>query len=125
MCTLILFFRVFADYPIVIAANRDESLARPSAAPTQLWPSPWVYGGQDLLAGGTWLGVNEWGVAVGVLNRQALHPPDPRCHSRGQLCLDALKHSSAQAAVQAIITQKQHVPTILLISSLPIRFPPM
>jgi hypothetical protein len=108
MCTLVLFFRVFPDYPIVVAANRDESLSRPSSPPTQLWSLPWVYGGQDLLAGGTWLGVNEWGVAVGVLNRQAFTAADLRCRSRGHLCLDALKQKSAEAAVQSITTQTDY-----------------
>lgn len=108
MCTLVLFFRVFPDYPIVVAANRDESLSRPSSHPTQLLSLPWVYGGQDLLAGGTWLGVNEWGVGVGVLNRQASTPADPHCRSRGHLCLDALKQKSAEAAVHSITTQTAH-----------------
>ncbi len=102
MCTLVLYFRVFPDYPIVIAANRDEALARPSAKPNQLWQSPWIYGGQDLLAGGTWFGVNEHGVAVGILNRQAVTPPDPSYRSRGQLCLDALKQTSAEAALHSL-----------------------
>lgn len=102
MCTLVLFFRVFPDYPIVIAANRDESLTRPSLTPVRLGETPWVYGGQDQLAGGTWLGVNEHNVAVGVLNRHSQTPADSRCRSRGQLCLDALKQHSATAALQAL-----------------------
>lgn len=108
MCTLALYFRVFPHYPIVIAANRDESLARPSSQPSQLWGYPWVYGGQDLLAGGTWFGVNEHGVAVGILNRQSSTPPDPSYRSRGQLCLDALKHASAEAALQSITGQSAY-----------------
>jgi uncharacterized protein with NRDE domain len=108
MCTLALYFRVFPDYPLVVAANRDEALARPSAAPMQLWSSPWIYGGQDLLAGGTWLGVNEHGVTVGVLNRQSLAPADPHYRSRGHLCLDALKYDSANTALHAILEQEDH-----------------
>lgn len=105
MCTLALYFHVFPEYPIVVAANRDESLARPSSAPVQLWPAPWVYGGQDLFAGGTWFGINESSVVVGILNRQASSPPDPCCRSRGLLCLDALKHCSATAAMQFVMAQ--------------------
>ena len=108
MCTLILYFRVFAEYPIVIAANRDEALTRPSSTPVQLWSSPWIYGGQDLQAGGTWLGVNAYGVAVGVLNRQSLTPADSQFRSRGQLCLTALKYTSATNALEAIIGQSDH-----------------
>jgi hypothetical protein len=108
MCTLVLFFRAFSDYPLVLAANRDEVLVRPSAGPTKLWASPWIYGGQDLLAGGTWLGVNQHGVTVGVLNRQSLAAADPHRRSRGQLCLDALKCGSATEAVQTIMAQTPH-----------------
>jgi uncharacterized protein with NRDE domain len=106
MCTLVLYFRVFPGYPLVVAANRDEALTRPSAPPMQLWSAPWVYGGQDLLAGGTWLGVNEHGLTVGILNRQSPLPADPHCRSRGHLCLDALKYDSASAALHAILEQK-------------------
>lgn len=105
MCTLALYFRVFPNYPLVVAANRDEALSRPSVGPMQLGSSPWIYGGQDLLAGGTWLGVNEYGVTVGILNRQSLTPADPQCRSRGHLCLDALRYESATTALQAILNQ--------------------
>lgn len=118
MCTLALYFRVFAPYPLVVAANRDESLTRPSITPTQLWPSPWIYGGQDLRAGGTWLGINEHGVLAGILNRHTPHPPDPYRRSRGLLCLDALKHSSAHAALAFVKTQRaeQYNPFNLLVA---------
>ena len=118
MCTLALYFQVFPEYPIVVAANRDESLTRPSSAPVQLWPTPWVYGGQDLLAGGTWFGINQCGVVVGILNRQASSPPDPHCRSRGLLCLDALKHDSATAAMQCMMAQSalQYNPFTLVIA---------
>lgn len=118
MCTLALYFHVFPQYPIVVAANRDEFLARPSSPPTQLWSAPWVYGGRDLLAGGTWLGINENGVVAGVLNRQASSPPDPQRRSRGLLCLDALQCPSAIAALQLVVTQPamQYNPLNLLIA---------
>ena len=105
MCTLVLYFQVFPDWPIVVGANRDESLARPSSAPDCLWSTPWIVGGQDLLAGGTWFGINEHGVVVGILNRHSPVPPNPRCRSRGLLCLDALKHASAAAARHFVLTQ--------------------
>jgi hypothetical protein len=118
MCTLALYFHVFPDYPLVVAANRDEVLARPSSGPGQLWSAPWIYGGQDLLVGGTWFGVNENGVVVGVLNRHASSPADPRCRSRGLLCLDALKHLSAATALQWVMAQsaQQYNPFNLVIA---------
>jgi uncharacterized protein with NRDE domain len=47
------------DYPLVIAANRDEFFGRPSA-PAGFWPdAPEVLAGRDLEAGGSWLGVTR------------------------------------------------------------------
>ena len=118
MCTLALYFQVFPHYPLVVAANRDESLARPSAAPVHLWPAPWVYGGQDLLAGGTWLGINERSLVAGILNRHTPSPPDPHRRSRGLLCLDALTYPSATAALQFVTAQpaRQYNPFNLLVA---------
>jgi len=118
MCTLALYFHVFPQHPLVVAANRDESLARPSSAPVQLWPAPWIYGGQDLRAGGTWLGINENGVVAGILNRHTPTPPDPYRRSRGLLCLDALKYPSATAAIQFVRAQPatQYNPFNLLVA---------
>ncbi|MGE0823651.1 MAG: NRDE family protein [Candidatus Binatia bacterium] len=105
MCTFALYFQVFPGYSLVAAANRDESLTRPSAPPQQLWASPRIYGGQDLLAGGTWLGINEHGMLVAVLNRHTGRPADPHRHSRGQLCFDVLKCNSPSAALRLVTSQ--------------------
>src|SRR5262249_27831131 len=99
------YFHVFPHYPIVAGANRDESLTRPSVAPLQLWPSPWIYGGQDLLAGGTWLGISANGMLVAVLNRHTTAPPNPHRRSRGLLCFDALKYDSVLKAVNFVTSQ--------------------
>ncbi|MBM4255976.1 MAG: NRDE family protein [Deltaproteobacteria bacterium] len=105
MCTLAFYFQSFPHYPIVAAANRDESLSRPSATPRQLSSSPWIYGGQDLLAGGTWLAVNEHGMIAAILNRHTGRTADPHCRSRGLLCLEALKYSSVRQAVDYVNAQ--------------------
>src|ERR1051326_337155 len=68
MCTLALYFRQFENYPLVIAANRDEHFSRATAGP-QIWPTnPRIAAGKDLVAGGTWLGVNARGTAAGIVN---------------------------------------------------------
>ncbi|MGE0822851.1 MAG: NRDE family protein [Candidatus Binatia bacterium] len=105
MCTLAFYFQAFSHYPIVVAANRDEFLTRPSAAPRQLSAAPWIYGGQDLLAGGTWLGINEHGILAAVLNRRTGLPADPRRRSRGILCLEALQYASVEHAVDFVHAQ--------------------
>jgi uncharacterized protein with NRDE domain len=100
------------DFPVLVAANRDEHYDRPSAAPHQWSTEPRIVAGEDLLAGGTWLGINEHGLLVGILNRRANAEPDPllksRTRSRGLLCLDLLSFNSAAAACAFI---KRHEET--------------
>jgi uncharacterized protein with NRDE domain len=99
VCTLALYFRVFDEYPLLIAANRDERYDRPSAAP-RVWPTqPAILAGKDLVAGGTWLGINEHRLSVGILNRRldSGQAPIPT-RSRGLLCLDLLRLQSVAEA---------------------------
>src|SRR5512145_1458577 len=85
------------QYPLLVAANRDEQYDRPSAPPQVLGEEPKIIAGRDLRAGGTWLGINEHGVLAALLNRRVnsgtVSFPDAR--SRGLLSLDLLAHSSA------------------------------
>lgn len=108
MCTLAIYFRVFGDYPVVVAANRDEFLDRPALPPTALGDRPRIIGGKDLRASGTWLGINEHGLIVGLLNRRIAEngPNDDNLRSRGLLCLDALQHASAASALQYVESQR-------------------
>ena len=77
MCTLAIYFQTNTEYPVVVAANRDEFYNRPTITPTQLVDEPWVVAGRDAVAGGTWLGVNAHNLVVGVLNRRTAKAPDP------------------------------------------------
>ncbi|MBS1139597.1 MAG: hypothetical protein H6R13_1050 [Proteobacteria bacterium] len=68
MCLIVVGWRVHPDYPLVVAANRDEFYARPTAAMAR-WPDvPQVIGGLDLEAGGTWLGITDIGRFAAVTN---------------------------------------------------------
>jgi uncharacterized protein with NRDE domain len=81
-----------------VAANRDEFLDRPAADPAVIAYDPWVVAGQDLTAGGTWFGISEAGLVVGLLNRRRPGGPDPQRRSRGLLCLEVLQTRSLAAA---------------------------
>lgn len=99
MCTLILAWRVFEDAPVAVAANRDEFLDRPSSPPAvRAGPLRYV-APRDDEAGGTWMGVNERGVFVGITNRRTDLVGE---RSRGLLVLDALAESTAADAVAAV-----------------------
>ena len=103
MCTLVILRRPGHAWPLVLAANRDELRSRPARPPARHWPDrPHVVAGLDELAGGTWLGVNDDGMAAAVLNRRGSLGPAPGKRSRGELVLDALDHAEAYIAADAL-----------------------
>lgn len=103
MCTLVLHRRPGHAWPLLLAANRDEMADRPWLPPGRHWPDrPEVFAGQDGLAGGSWLGVNDHGIVAAVLNRRHSLGPAPGLRSRGELVLDALDHADAAEAAQAL-----------------------
>jgi uncharacterized protein with NRDE domain len=102
VCTLAVYVGRFAEFPLVVAANRDEFLARPATAPLLLATAPRIVGGRDLLAGGTWLGCSEHGLAAGLLNRRTAEAPVESRRSRGLLLLETLAAPSAAAAARAL-----------------------
>jgi uncharacterized protein with NRDE domain len=57
-----------AEYPCVIAANRDELHSRPTAAAHWWQSQPPIFAGRDLLAGGTWLGLTRTGRFAALTN---------------------------------------------------------
>lgn len=103
MCTLVMLRRPDHEWPLVIGANRDEMIDRPALPPARHWPDrPEVVAGLDQLAGGTWLGLNDWGVAAAVLNRHGSLGPAEGLRSRGELVLEALDHADAVDAATAL-----------------------
>jgi len=101
---LALYFNLFDDLPLLVAANRDEHFDRPSAAPAELAGAPRIVAGRDLRVGGTWLGINEHGLLVGILNRRQNDdgnaiPVTTTTRSRGLLCMDLLRQMSVTDCV--------------------------
>jgi uncharacterized protein with NRDE domain len=120
MCTLAIYFKAFADYPVIVAANRDEYLARPALPPTTLAERPHIVGGKDLRASGTWLGINEHGLVAGLLNRRnGGLENDPALRSRGLLCLDALRFRTVHEAAEFVarLSGRDYNPFNLLVAS--------
>jgi uncharacterized protein with NRDE domain len=103
MCTLVILRRPGHDWPLLLAANRDEMIDRPWQPPGRHWPErPDVVAGLDELAGGSWLGLNDFGVVAGILNRHGTLGPAPGQRSRGELVLEALDHADARHAAEAL-----------------------
>jgi uncharacterized protein with NRDE domain len=90
MCLILVAWRAHPDFPLVVAANRDEFFARPTA-PAGWWgEAPDILAGRDLQAGGTWLGVNRRGVFAGLTNFRDPSRQRPDAPSRGALVAEGL-----------------------------------
>ncbi|MCY7293958.1 NRDE family protein [Alteromonas sp. a30] len=95
MCILFLAVNQHPRYPLIIAANRDEFYARPTAA-SQFWEdSPDVLAGRDLEAGGTWMGMNKNGRLAALTNIRAPSPPRIETRTRGELISNFLNSATA------------------------------
>ena len=90
MCLIGVAWRAHARYELVLAANRDEFHARPSAAAAPWKDHPTVFGGRDLKVGGSWLAASTSGRVAAVTNVRRMVPPDPSAPSRGKLVADFL-----------------------------------
>lgn len=97
MCTFIVAWQVFEGEPVVVAANRDEAVGRPSRPPAVIHEEPRVVAPVDERAGGTWIGYNEHGLVVAVTNRWTDAELAGQ-RSRGLLVRDALECTSAAEA---------------------------
>ena len=85
MCVIVLAYKTAAFGPLLIAANRDESYIRPTAA-LDFWrpDAPEVLGGRDLQAGGSWMAMDARGRFAAVTHiREGYLKPATR--SRGEL----------------------------------------
>lgn len=88
MCLIVFALGQHPDYPMVVAANRDEFHQRPTAA-MHWWPDRPILAGQDLQSQGTWLAVTRHGAVAAVTNVREGTPEAGR-RSRGELPLLAL-----------------------------------
>jgi uncharacterized protein with NRDE domain len=108
MCLIAWNWQPGTAQPLLLAANRDEFYARPTA-PLHWWGSAdnWdeceqsegrvapdrrdILAGRDLLGGGTWLGVTRHGRMAALTNFRAPGDFRPDAPSRGALVADFLR----------------------------------
>ena len=106
MCLIVAAWRVHADWPLIVAANRDEFHGRP-ASPAGFWSDrPHVLGGRDLEAKGTWMAVSRNGRFAAVTNYRGAREPSA-AESRGALVTRFLDESSPVGEYIGQIVQKK------------------
>ena len=116
MCLILFSWKAHSDYPLVIAANRDENYRRPTA-PADFWEDePGLLAGRDMEKGGTWMGVSVKGSFAALTNYR--NPAESkRERSRGELPLQFLKGSkSPREFMKAIFLEGGEYPGFNLLT---------
>ena len=122
MCVTILFHRQFKDYPIILANNRDEMINRKFTFPQLLNKKPKIFGPKDLEKGGTWLGINEYGIVINILNKWSGKKKffgSDKYISRGLLVLNLLKEKSIESIINILknLELDKYLPFHLLVTN--------
>ena len=103
MCLMAFALHTHPQVGLLLAANRDEALDRPTA-PLSQWQTASgtpLWAGRDLRDGGTWTGCTATGHLAMLTNvREGSPSPEPAARSRGELVtrwLDAASHLAPDA----------------------------
>ena len=105
MCLILVASRVHADFPLIVAANRDEFHLRASE-PAGFWKDqPGILGGRDREAGGSWLGVSRSGRFASVTNYRGGRDPNA-LESRGALVTRFLEGSMSAREYAADVARR-------------------
>jgi uncharacterized protein with NRDE domain len=108
MCLVLLSFNEDSNTPLIVAANRDEFFARPTAAATYWEDHPDIFAGKDLVAGGTWLGITRSGRFATITNVREPHRIVDNPLSRGDLTREFLTGTTSAEEYLTALQDKQH-----------------
>jgi len=108
MCLIFIAYHTHPDFPLIVAANRDEFYGRPTL-PVHCWDDhPGVWAGRDLKEGGTWMGVHQAGRFAAVTNyRSGEMASAPK--SRGNLTKDLLLTESPRLYINEQLIKESHL----------------
>jgi len=96
MCLILFAYNIHPEYPLVLAANRDEFYRRQSL-PAHWWQDhPDILAGKDLDGGGTWMGISRSGRLAAVTNVREGVPREGTYRSRGELPLTCLNNTTVE-----------------------------
>lgn len=93
MCLLFFSYQTTPGYRLVVAANRDEFLNRPTAPLGFFDADQTILAGRDLEGGGTWLGITEQMRFAALTNYRNPSANIANAPSRGEILTDYLSGS--------------------------------
>ena len=106
MCLIAFAWQAHPDYPLILAANRDEYFARP-AEPMHWWPDAPLLAGRDRTGGGTWLALTRSGRLAALTNYRDPTRHRPGAPSRGALVVAAALADAAPLAVLERLAERK------------------
>ncbi len=98
MCLILFAYQAHPEYPLIVAANRDEFYDRPTARVAWWAEERGLLAGKDLLAGGTWMGVHRAGRFAAITNYREPGKVIAGAPSRGDLVASYLAEGGEPAA---------------------------
>ena len=109
MCIIAVSFKTHAEFPLIIAANRDEFYVRKTEV-AHIWQdAPHILAGRDAEQGGTWLGVSKTGRFVAITNFRNPSLREQGTYSRGQIATDFLNSEVSAKEFAQDLQQKRHL----------------
>jgi len=91
MCLILFAWKSHPDYPLVVAANRDEFYERDTEGISWWDEQPHILAGRDradvLGSPGTWLGFTKAGRFAALTNVRAPSEKNPDSRTRGELLI--------------------------------------
>ena len=101
MCLIGIAWKAHPDFALIVAANRDEFHARPTA-PSAWWrDAPHLLAGRDLQSGGAWMGITRAGRFAALTNVRDPGGQPAEAPTRGALVADFLCGDAAPASYAA------------------------
>jgi uncharacterized protein with NRDE domain len=97
MCLVLVAWRMHPEFACLVAANRDELYARPTARAAWWSDHPTILAGRDLEAGGTWLGLTRTGRFAALTNYRDREQRRVDGPSRGTLVTSVLESGASVA----------------------------
>ncbi|MFK7969218.1 MAG: NRDE family protein [Bacteroidia bacterium] len=105
MCLILFSYKTDPQLPLVILANRDEFLGRPTQQ-AHWWEDQSIFAGKDLKAGGSWMGVARNGRFAALTNVREPNNIKADAPSRGALVTDFLNGSESPEAYLNRVAEK-------------------
>ncbi|MFN0164568.1 MAG: NRDE family protein [Burkholderiales bacterium] len=108
MCLIAFALDAVPGYRLLVAANRDEFHARPTAPAARWDDAPGVFAGRDLRDGGTWMGLAQGGRFAALTNHRNGAPAERAPRSRGHLVAQFLRTDSQARAYAQQVGRDRH-----------------